>query len=304
MKQRVSFIFRVCGLLLLSIGLLYPTGCNLSDDSSGNQKIIIAVTIAPQKEFVEAIGGNKVEVLLMVPPGASPHTYEPTPGQLSKLEKAGVYAKVGSGIDFELAWLDNLTSLNPNMLVVDCSRDITLQEITASYENNHQNNGHGNLDPHIWLSPANAVIMAENIAQGLIQIDPNNESYYENNLYSYLAELTQLENDISNSLSSVTGRIFMVYHPAWGYFATGFNLTMIPVEEEGKEPTPAGLAHLIDQAKQHGIRVIFVSPQYSTRSAETIAAEIDGAVVFIDPLAEDFIDNLRSVAAEMEKVMQ
>jgi len=304
MRKWLSYIFGICCLALLSSCLLCPTGCNLGNGSSTNQKIIIAVTIAPQKEFVEAIGGNRVEVLLMVPPGASPHTYEPTPSQLSKLERAAMYAKVGSGIDFELAWLDNLIDINKEMLVIDCSSGITLQEITASYNDEHEDGGHSNLDPHIWLSPANARIMVENIARGLIQIDSSNKSYYESNRNSYLAELAQLENAINDSLSSITNRIFMVYHPAWGYFATSFNLTMIPVEEEGKEPTLAGLANLIDQAKEHGIKVVFVSPQYSTQSAEVIAAEIDGMVVFIDPLAENYIDNLRSVAAEMVKVMQ
>ncbi len=303
MKQWMSFISKVYFLLLLSACLLYPIGCNLSEELDNNQKIIVAVTIAPQKEFVEAIGGDRVEALLMVPPGASPHTYEPTPGQLSKLEKAKVYAKVGSGVEFELAWLDNLLSLNTDMLVVDCSRDIALQKITAPHIEDHQNDQNGNLDPHIWLSPANARIMAGNITQGLIQVDPANKSYYEDNRDEYLSRLIALENEINDSLSSITTRIFMVYHPAWGYFASSFNLTMIPVEEEGKTPTPAGLAHLIDQAKEYKIKIVFVSPQYSIQSAEVIAAEIGGTVVLIDPLAEDYIDNLRSVAAEMAKVM-
>lgn len=309
MRLAIPSIFRVRGLLLLGFtllaaSLLYPIGCNLSEESGNDtSRIIVAVTIAPQQEFVEAIGGDRVEVLVIVPPGASPHTYEPTPGQLLKLERAEMYAKVGSGIEFELAWLDNLLSLNPDMLVVDCSKGITLQEITASYKEDHQNDQYGNLDPHVWLSPSNARIMVQNITQGLIQVDTANESYYENNRNDYLAKLTQLENEINDSLSGFTNRVFMVYHPAWGYFATSFNLTMIAVEEEGKEPTPAGLAYLIDQAKEYGIKVIFVSPQYSTQSAEVIAAEIDGVVVFIDPLAEDYIDNLRSVAAEMAKVM-
>ena len=304
MRQQVSSIFRVCGLLLLSAGLLYPAGCNLGDESDNNgSKIIIAVTIAPQQEFVEAIGGNKVEVLLIVPPGADLHIAQLDYSQLSKLEQAKIYAKVGSGVEFELTQLDNLLSINPDMLVVDCSIGIKLQEITTSYEEDSENDQHDNLDPHIWLSPSNAGIMVQNITRGLIQVDPANKSYYEDNRDSYLAKLTQLENDINDSLFNITNLIFMVYHPAWGYFATSFNLTMIPVEEEGKEPTPAGLAHLIDQAKEYGIKVIFVSPQYRTHNAEAIAAEIDGTVVFIDPLAEDYIDNLRSVAAEMAMVM-
>jgi len=289
-------------LLLAVLSLLLPvmitmTGC--SQQQPGD-KIGVVVTILPQAEFVESIGGDKVEITVMVPPGASPHTYEPTPSQMVALSHAEMYAKVGSGIDFELAWMDALIAQNEDMLVVDCSAGVELQAMTAADEGETS----GNMDPHIWLSPQNAIIMVQNIADGLIQIDPDNSDYYKQNRDAYIQQLEQLDSDIRDGLSDVSNRVFMVFHPAFGYFASEYNLTMLPIEDEGKEPTPAGLQYLIEQAEEHNIKVVFAEPQYNQQSAEVIADEIGGGVVLIDPLAEDYIANLRAMLAEMVQAME
>jgi zinc transport system substrate-binding protein len=249
---------------------------------------------------VENIGGDKVDVTVMVPPGASPHTYEPTPGQMEELSRAKMYAKVGSGVEFELVWMDRLSAQNKDMLVIDCSKGIELQQMTASDEDEPA----GSMDPHIWMSPRNAQIMVQNIAHGLIQTDPGNRAYYEQNRDAYLQELAQLDQDIYDGLSGVENRVFMVYHPAFGYFARDYNLTMQPIEAEGKEPTPAGLAHLIEQAKEHNIRVVFAEPQFNPQSAKVIADAIDGKVVFIDPLAREYLTNLRILLGELVQAME
>ena len=160
------------------------------------------------------------------------------------------------------------------------------------------------MDPHIWLSPQNAIIMVQNIAEGLIQIDPANAAYYRQNRDAYIQQLEQLDRDIEDGLSAVTTRVFMVFHPAFGYFASEYDLTMLPIEDEGKEPTPAGLHRLIEQAKEHNIKVVFAEPQFNQQSAEVIAGEIGGRVVLIDPLAEDYIENLRALLTEMAKAME
>jgi zinc transport system substrate-binding protein len=268
--------------------------------TEANAQLGVIVTILPQAEFVESIGGDKVDVTVMVPPGASPHTYEPTPSQMTALAEARLYAKVGSGVEFELTWMDKLTAQNKDMLVVDCSKGIELQQMTAGDEDEPA----GSMDPHIWMSPRNAQIMVQNIADGLIQIDPDNRTYYEQNRDAYLQKLVQLDRDISEGLSGVKNRVFMVYHPAFGYFAGTYNLTMLPVEDEGKEPTPAGLQHLIEQAKEHNICVVFASPQFNPQSAKVIADAIDGRVVLINPLARDYIDNLRILMAELVQAME
>ena len=267
------------------------------------EKIGVVVTILPQAEFVESVGGEKVEVSVMVPPGANVHIYEPTPSQMTALAEAEMYAKVGSGIEFELVWLDKLVAVSKEMLVVDCSKGIELQEMIGEYEHEGEHEQRV-MDPHIWMSPLNAQIMVRNICDGLVQVDPDNKPYYERNRDTYLQKLAELDQIIRDGLSDVTHRRFMVYHPAFGYFAGEYNLTMIPIEEEGKEPTAAGLARLIEQAKEHDIKVIFAEPQFNPQSAQVIAGAIGGRVVFIDSLAGNYITNLRSLLDELVQTME
>jgi len=138
----------------------------------------------------------------------------------------------------------------------------------------------------------------------LIQIDPDNSAYYKQNRDAYLQELAQLDQDIRDGLSGVKNRVFMVYHPAFGYFVRDYDLTMLPIEAEGKEPTPAGLQHLIEQAKEHNVSVVFAEPQFNPQSAKVIADAIDGRVVFIDPLARDYVENLRILMGELVQAME
>ena len=254
-------------------------------------KIAVVVTVLPQAEFVENIGGEKVNITVMVPPGASPHMYEPTPSQMTAVARADMYIKVGSGIDFERVWMEKLIAVGKDMLVVNCAGGIELQASTGDE--------HGGLDPHIWMSPLNTVIMVQNIYNGLVQVDPEGRTYYGQNRDAYLAKLTQLDRDIRKGLSRVTNRTFMVYHPAFGYFGREYGLTMLAVEEEGKEPAPASLARLIEQAREYDVKVIFASPQFNPQSARVIADAIDGRVVFIDPLAREYMMNMRLLLGEL-----
>ncbi len=275
-------------LLVFGFFLMLLLGCASQNENNGTGKAIVGVTIAPQTEFVERIGGNKVEAVLMVPPGASPHTYEPTPRQLEKISSADMYAKVGSGIEFEISWLGNLIDLNKEMLVVDCSEGIELL----------------GTDPHIWLSPKNAKIMAENIYQGLVEVDPGNVVYYSKNKEQYLQELDGLDLLIENSIKGKENRKFIVYHPAWGYFADEYGLGQISIEDEGKGPTPKGIVSVIKQAKENNISVVFASPEYSISSAETISQEIEGNVLLISPLEKNYISNLEQVAETFKQHMK
>ncbi|NQT73415.1 MAG: zinc ABC transporter substrate-binding protein [Chloroflexi bacterium] len=298
--------FRIALMLVLIVALgAMVVACDDDGEDKQNKKPGIVVTLLPQAEFTEKIGGDKVEVTVMVPPGANVHTYEPTPSQMIALAKAELYAKVGSGIEFELAWMDKLVDQNKDMLVVDCSKEITLIEMSAPHE--HEDEGDHNqegMDPHIWMSPRNAMMMVENICDGLVQVDPTNKSYYESNRDAYLEELSQLDRDIKDGLASITNRVFMVYHPAFGYFAHEYELKMLPIEEEGKEPTAKGLTLLINEAKEHNIKVIFAEPQFDPKSADVIADEINGTVILIDPLSKDYTVNMRSILSEMVKAME
>ncbi|HJH30425.1 MAG TPA: zinc ABC transporter substrate-binding protein [Methanosarcinaceae archaeon] len=272
---------KVLPVLILLIAAFLGNGCiDQSEPQVNDERIVIIASILPQADFVEHVGGDNVEVIVMIPPGANPATYEPTASQLKSVSSATMYVKVGSGLPFEEVWLDKIGSANPDMLIVDTSEGIDL--IPG--------------DPHIWLSPRSAVVQVENIYKGLVAVDPENSEYYYRNKEQYINDLEVLDTDIIESLSGFEDRTFMVFHPSWGYFSRDYDLTMIAVEIEGKEPSAGDMAHLIETAKENNIKFIFVQPQFSTKSAEVIANEIGGSVVAVDPLPQDYITNLRIVS--------
>ena len=291
--MRELTILNITGLLILSLCVISCTPANLQEsvDTVG-----FVVSILPQQEFVRSVGGDRVEITVMVPPGASPHSYEVTPAQMVKLSRAKIYAKVGSPIEFEITWLDKLIAVNKNMLVIDCSKGIEL-----IHSNDPDEPG---MDPHIWTSVSNVKIMVQNICEGLSQVDPTNRAFYEKNRDAYLGKLDTLDKDIRSNLDGVNNRSFIVYHPAWCYFAHDYGLKQQGIEQEGKEPKAAYMARLITEAKSQNIKVIFVSPEFDARNAETIAREIGGRVVIIDPLAGDFLENMRNVARALKEAFR
>ncbi|MCC7576808.1 MAG: zinc ABC transporter substrate-binding protein [Methanomethylovorans sp.] len=303
----------ICTILLFS-GCTEKTQ-NMNTETSAD-KLIVAVSILPQAEFVEHIGGDKVRTVVMIPAGASAHTYEPTPSQLKDLSEAEVYVKVGSGVDFELVWMDKLLSVNPDMYLVNSSKGIQLRimgEHEHEEEHDHEEaenkseehiekeHEHIGLDPHVWTSPQEAKIMVKNIYDGLVAVDPENEDTYKQNYDAYIAKLDEADAKLKAVLAGKEGTSFIVYHPAWGYLADDYGLHEISIEVEGKEPSAQDMQKLIDEAKEKGIKVIFVQKGFSTSSAQTIARQIDGEVVEIDPLAKDYIDNLDRVSNAFAK---
>jgi len=291
-------------LILFLSQLIILTSCTKNEQTS--DKINIVVSISPLAEFVEKVGGDKVNVTVMVPAGASPHAYEPKPSQLVEVSRADIFVKVGTPIEFELIWMDKLISMNKKMLVIDASQNIKLllsehEHVHSNQDHNHEhehNHHHGQTaDPHIWLSPENAIIMVENIYKGLIEIDPdNNKETFTKNRDVYLQELHELDIEIKTKLAEKKNRKFMIYHPAWGYFVERYNLQQIAIEKEGKEPTVRGVQHIIRQAKNNNIKIIFASPQFQISSAELIAKEINGRIELISPMAKEYTANIRKFA--------
>jgi zinc transport system substrate-binding protein len=255
------------------------------------------VSIAPQQYFVQKIGGDLVEVSVMVAPGADPHTYEPKPRQMAELAKAAVYFAIG--VDFEKAWMKKIAAANPQMRIVPTDEGIDKQ---AMGEHHHEHPSQhksaqprGALDPHIWLSPPLVKVQAGRIRDGLVAVDSANRTSYEKNFAAFLREIEDLDAELKSMFAGSPGARFMVFHPSWGYFAQAYGLEQVPIEIEGKDPKPAQLTELIHHAKEHGIKVVFVQPQFSIKSAEMVAREIGGQVVAADPLAGDWSENLRSV---------
>jgi zinc transport system substrate-binding protein len=263
----------------------------------------VFVSIAPQKYFVQKIGGDLVSVAVLVPAGADPHTYEPKPKQMAELSKCAVYFAVG--IDFEKAWLPRIAGTNPKMRIVHTDDGIKKIIMADHHHDKKSRHGHGRTghhyhgetqDPHVWLSPALVKIQAEHILHALIDLDPYNQKRYKDNYTAFLEEIDILDAELKNLFAGRKGDRFMVFHPSWGYFAKEYELEQVPIEIEGKAPKPAQLTTLIRHAREHGIRVVFVQPQFSAKSAEMISREIGGHVVHVDPLAENWAGNLREVA--------
>ncbi|MDO5836278.1 MAG: zinc ABC transporter substrate-binding protein [Methanobacterium sp.] len=275
-------------LILFSITLAYFYTSTGNTSVSQDGRIGVVVTVGPQEEFVKRVAGDRVNVTVMVPPGADPHTYEPLPNQMKQVQEAQIYFQVGSDVEFELAWMGKLTSMNSHMKLVNTSTSIQLIPNTAESEEGS--------DPHVWVSPRNAKIMVENIYQSLVQVDPDNKDYYTKNRDEYINELDELDRNITQRLSGKNNTKIMVYHPAWAYFCKDYNLQQISIEQDGKEPTPQAIASLVDAARRENIKVIFVSPEFSTSNAQVIASEIDGKVVVVDPLSKDYLKNMQKVA--------
>lgn len=275
------------------------SGCTDTREGAGDGKKIIITTIVTTEDITERIAGEKAEVKSLIPPGASPHSFEPSPKDLQMAGSAHMLVLVGSGIEFELEWAEKIAGMNTGMRTVDCSRDIRLLGSTDSEHG--EGNGERGTDPHIWLSPVNAMVISRNIYDGLLEIDPDNEKYYKQNLSGLLAELDALDSRIKEILSGMENRKILVFHPAWAYFASEYGLEQIAVQEEGKEPTLKSMESLIRQAMDEDIRIIFASPEFDTKSAEVIASEIGGEVVLISPLPEDYISDMEKIARAFEK---
>ncbi len=309
-------------------------------DGFANDKLPVFVTIAPQKYFVQQIGRDLVDVQVMVHPGADPHTYEPKPQQMVAISRAKLYFAVG--IEFEEANLSKIIATNPNLKVIDTDHGIEKLAMETHHhqdghaeehhegddheadhdkekgehheEKEHGHRGeaehdedhheHAGLDPHIWLSPPLVKIQGRTILAALQEVDPGNRSIYEANFQEFAAKIGQLDADLKKIFAGKTGLQFMVFHPAWGYFAHAYGLKQVPIEIEGKEPKPAQLKELIQHARKNDIKVIFVQPQFSSQSAEVVAREIGGQVAFVDPLAEDWMANLRQVADKFQAALK
>jgi len=274
--------------LLLAIALVIGAAGCAPAGSEDDSRLSVAVTIPPVVDLVSQVGGKLVDVVLMVPAGASPHTYEPTPGQMVEVSEADVYVKVGSGVEFEIVWLDKLLAQNEDISLVDCSEGVSLM----------------GSDPHIWNSPVIAMQMVENIVAGLASADPGNSVTYESNGEAYLGELASLDDEIVEQLGDASNRAFLIYHPAFGYFAAEYDLVQLAIEHEGKAPTPQVLQASVDAAVEHNLQFVFAAPQFATDNPQSVAEAIGGEVAFLDPLSDSYIPNMRAVAQAIAKELE
>ena len=269
--RKKTFFWTALSFLILS-GIGSQTVASAAD-------IRISVSIFPQACFVERVAGEHATVHVMIPKGAGPETYEPTPQQLVALADSQIYVKVGApGFPFEEKYLQTVLGRNRKITVVDMSAGMTFRKA----------------DPHVWTSPSAVRIAAQNICRALAIYDPSHRDEYRRNLNAFLREIDALDRDIRLALAGEKGYNFMVYHPAWGYFADEYGLTQLAIEEEGKPVSAAHIRKMVDLARGKGIRAVLVQKGFDTKSARAVARDIGGEVVETDPLERDWFSGMRT----------
>jgi zinc transport system substrate-binding protein len=316
--------------LVLALGLL-PCGAAAdthgaeqgigkgTEPSANNARVIAFCSIPPQSYLIERVGGDRASVHVLVGPGQSPHTFEPAPKQMAALAKADIYFTIG--LPFEDRIVDGIEELSDRLVVIDTSEGIPRRPIAGGHSHGdvrgshewpgHEERGHdghvhdghehgaGLTDPHVWLSPRNASDLARNTCDALKKLSPESAEIFDANLAALLTDLEELDAELSEVLGPLAGESVYVFHPAFGYFMDAYGLEQVAVEVGGMEPSTRELVELTRRAAKDGVRVIFVQPQFSSRSAEAIAAEIGGVVVPIDPLSSNYLGNLRGLAREI-----
>jgi len=272
-------------IILLIIVL---SGCNsLTGDSEKEQ---ITVSIWPQKYFLEKLVGDDFQINVMIPESNSPAVYEPTPQQIKSLSNSVFYFANGE-LGFEKAWMQKLKSGNPDMIVVNTSKGISL-----IHESDH---GHQGADPHYWLSPGACFQMVINMKEELAKAYPEKSTVYEKKLSEIQKEIAEIDFLIRDMLAGLQKRQFLIYHPSLSYYARDYNLEQLAIEIHGKEPSLVYIQETIKRASKKGLKNVFVQQQFNTESAETIAKELGGQVILFNPLSYNWDQEIISLTRKM-----
>jgi zinc transport system substrate-binding protein len=273
-------------ILILLTGLF---SCNSPKETAIEKAI--SVSVLPQKYFAEAIAGSTIKVNVMIPPGASHSSYEPTARQMNLLTNSQAYLKIGH-LDFELAWMPRFVGINTEMKIFDLSEGIDL--ITGKShqyhesENLHSNEDTEGVDPHIWMSPANVKKIAFNILNSLTSVYPADSSVFLTNYNAFIIQVDSVLALFNAQAEMLKGKSFIIYHPALAYLARDYGMEQIVLEFEGKEPPPAHIKSIIDLAKEKNIKYIFVQKQFSIDNSRSLANEINAEIIPINPVDEDW----------------
>lgn len=285
--------------------LLFLVLLTATNTMAKDRPLNIVVSVAPQKYLVEKIAGERANVSVMIAPGQTPATWEPSPRRMAELATTDLLFPVG--VPFEKVWLPRLKSNFPHLVIADSLSGIKLRTL----EDHHHHDSHDHAlhadesnDPHIWLDPQRCIILANNIAQQLSHIDPAGSQHYQRGLSQLQQQLTAIDQQLHAELAPYHGQHFMVFHPSWGYFAQRYHLNQLAIETSGKEPSGAHLADLVQLARNKHVKVIFVQQQFSQKAALAIANQIDAKVVILDPLAEDLITTLLTTAQQIKAALE
>lgn len=262
---------------------------------------MVSVSILPQKYFVEQLAGDLLHVNVLVPPGSSPHNYSVLPSQMKELAKSKVWLQIGL-LTFEDVWNDKFAELNKGLLIVNCSEGIVPIAGSECEEEGHDHDHAEAFDPHAWLAPAEVKLMAKNTLNALNANFPQHSTIFEANYARFISKIDSLSVKIEQQLAPLQNRKILIFHPALAYYGRQFNLQQIPLELDGKEPSPKHMKNIVDQAREQNIRVIFIQKEFDVENALQLSREIGGEVMTIDPLdynwEKQMLDITEKIAAQ------
>ena len=293
---------KIPSIIVVLIAMLTACGGNTDKERT------ISVSILPQRYFVERIAGGYVKVNVMIPPGANPAVSDLSTEQLKALHNSSVYFAVGY-LPFELSNLYPFLETQKNMLLVKQSVGMDLEQGTCNHDHGH---GHqhdhgsreGNFDPHVWMSPRYAEMMARTILDVLAAKFPDQRATFEKNYRQLRVEIDSIDQAARRIISEKENKTFLIYHPALTYFAKDYGMEQISIEDEGKEPNPSHLKAVIDTCRIKGIKIVFIQNQFDVANAKAVAKEIDGEVITIDPLSPDWKAEMCSLLGIIEQKMK
>lgn len=296
-NTRLSLNFNMKKFLYLIITIIL-FACQAKQKETTN---MVSVSILPQKYFVEQIAGDLFKVNVLVTPGSSPHNYEVLPSQMKELAKSKLWLQIGL-LTFEDAWKDKFAEINKDLVVVNCSEGIVPIAGSECEEEGHEHEHAEAFDPHTWLAPVEVKTMSLNTLAALKTYFPEHSATFENNYSRFISNVDSLSAQIEQKLAPLTNRNILIFHPALGYYARQFRLEQIPLELDGKEPSPKHMKTIVDLAREQNIRVIFIQKEFDTENALQLSREIGGNVVVIDPLdynwEKQMLDITEKIAAQ------
>jgi zinc transport system substrate-binding protein len=281
-------------LPFLSVIILLNLSSCGSPKTGKTEKSVI-VSILPQKYLVDKITGGNLKCEVMIPPGGNHETFEPSPRDIERVSRASAYFTIGA-LDFEKAWIEKVSAVNPELKIVNTSKGIKMIEGHSHHGLEAETHS---VDPHTWLAPDAMKIQATEMCYALCHIYPDDSVVYRRNLAAFIKEADSADHIITELLKPYEGGTFLIYHPALAYLAREYRLNQESIEFEGKEPSPVHMRKIIDMAKAKGIKTIFVSKEFDTRHAETIADQLGGNLVTFDPMAYNWTENILSIGRLM-----
>ena len=290
LKPHLAALFVLISMLLISCQGRWG-------DASSSAKFKVLVSVQPQAYFVKQIAGDLAEVVVLIPPGTSPHLYDPNPQQMVNISDASIYFYNGN-LGFEKVWINDISDNFPGMKMVNLSDGIDPIRAECNHDEGHGDHDHDHelADPHDWLSVDNAILFAEMMKEELQEMYPEYSADFQKNYDVFLTDAEALSKQLSILLEDIPNRNFMIFHPSLSYFARDYQLTQISIEVDGKEPTPSSLLDAINRAREYGIKTIFVQKEFDEENAQVIAREIDGMIVRLDPLSIEWDENMRFIA--------